>query len=688
MSFCSFLSRSTRAAACLFLLSLLTPALHAVTFPLTWRWSNPKPHGNEIFDFISTDGVFLEVCDRGRIYRSDNLTYWWPMDSHTTNALRSIAIFQNQILVAGERGTILRGDLVNGFTFTSLNTTNWLEGLAASPSLAVTVGDNAAIYTSGNGVDWIPRVAGFTNWLRSVAFGNGTFVTVGETGLIATSANGVAWQKRSVPLGLRVNLNKVTWLGDSFWIAGDAVRGGGQTQGIVLTSPTGANWTLEIVGATNDLFAAAGLSTGARLVVGDGEVRLRESGSLWLKETATSKAAPAPGATYYNALGLADQFLISGRAGRVVSGTKTNAVVGFKWTSLDDSFRPWFWDVTRTPSFFIAVGDPSTVMTSADGIDWTLELTPASVATSVFLGVGGTANTFVAVGSQGSIITSTDGALWTAVEPPPVTNDLQGVGALGDLLVVTGGGGSILTSTDGTNWVKRAAPTTTFLSSVTAFPGGLVSVGDQGAILTSPDGLAWTSRSLATANWIYRVRYLGDRLLAVGQNGTILTSTDGIQWNSQTSGTESWLNDVAFIDNTWFAAGNDGTVLASTNTTDWLNIGTITGKSLFGLATANGKLIAVGLEGTVLRSQIVPILSPVNIQQYAHSVTNSTVNDLFFFTGQPDQTFQLEKSGELTNWTTGSTLDLQDSSGTLLYLEVTGVGDAPPRRFFRTRLKL
>src|SRR5207244_4104120 len=72
-------ARSCAAPHALFAGTVLLVApcvVGAVTFPLTWRWSNPKPHGDEVFDFASTGGFFLEACERGRIYLSDDLADW------------------------------------------------------------------------------------------------------------------------------------------------------------------------------------------------------------------------------------------------------------------------------------------------------------------------------------------------------------------------------------------------------------------------------------------------------------------------------------------------------------------------------------------------------------------------------------------------------------------------------------
>src|SRR3989454_9208078 len=71
---------------------LVFPSLdsHGVNFPLRWRWSNPRPHGNNIVDMAYSPGlgVGVQVAERGQVYTSDDLSTWLPRDSGVTNALR------------------------------------------------------------------------------------------------------------------------------------------------------------------------------------------------------------------------------------------------------------------------------------------------------------------------------------------------------------------------------------------------------------------------------------------------------------------------------------------------------------------------------------------------------------------------------------------------------------------------
>ncbi len=689
------------------LLLLASPDSHGANFPLRWRWSNPRPHGNNVVDMAYSPllGLGVQVAERGQLYSSDDLSTWLPRDSGVTNSLRAITFFGSRIVITGESGVVLYADSPTDFKPGVLldgPTGDWLEAVAASPQTLVAVGDNGAAYTSTDGVSWKRQSSPvLTEWLRGVAFGNNTFVAVGENGFIATSQNGTNWNDRTS--GTTTNLNRVAFTSGFFTAVGE--------NGLTLTSnPTGAAWFPEPVGATNDLFDAAS-GDGTLLVTGEDEVRLRNSLG-WSNQLAQPDGPPVW--TYFANIGRTGFFLIAGHSGLMAEGYSTNSSTYF-WLPSSDSIRQWLFDAVWMTNLYVTVGDHATVMTSGNGIDWSLETVPDSVTNSIFLGVGGTTNLLLAAGNQGSLIyspygetnltvtnivgtnvvvtnqtVSTLGVVWYAVQPRPTTNDLQGVSVFNNLYLVSGDNGTMLTSPDGTNWTQRVTPTVALLSSVAASPNVVVATGDDGSIVTSQDGVSWASPSSSTANWLYRVRYLAGQFVSVGQNGTILTSPNGTNWTARASGTARWLTDVTWIDGTFFAVGTQGTVLTSSNAVDWTNRGTITLKSLYAAATDGNRLITVGVEGLILRSQIVPDLTPINILSYAQYLdTNATtVNNLFLFGGKADQRFTLDYrlAFDTNSWVVGPQLEFFDSSGTFFYLETQPRSTAPPQQFRRGTL--
>jgi hypothetical protein len=687
---------------CLVLSFFVAPA-SAVDFPLRWRWSNPAPHGGNVVDmaYSPAQSLAVQVAYFGQVFTSSDFDLWLPRDTLLTNWLRGVTFFGQRVVITGENGLVLYSDDVTAGwqTGTLLDgpTTDWLEGVTASPSLLVAVGDNGAVYTSTTGATWKKQTSGTTTYLRGVAAGGGVFVAVGDSGVIRSSANGTNWISRTS--GTSQHLNRVNFALGRFTAVGE----GGIT---VSSTNSGVNWFSETTGATNGLQYAV---TGGldRLVDGTNEVRLQD-GAAWSDELAKTNGPPR---WFYNsAIGLSGFFLIAGQTGMQSEGYQLVDNPYF-WLTPYDSVRNWLWDVVRLPSFYCAVGDFGTIMTSGNGVDWTLEVTPTSATNTTLLGVGGNTNLLLAVGDTGTMLYSPNiltnivvtngttivtqtvsalGVIWYSIPAKPTTNHLQGVSVLSNsLYVVTGARGTILTSPDGTNWTTRTSGTSNLLSSVTEWPGGLVASGDNGTILTSPNGISWTKQTVSTTNWPYRVRWLNGTLIAVGQNGIILTSTSGSNWSARTSGTANWLTDVAFIEDTWFAVGAlNGPMLTSSNLVNWTSRATVTKKPLYAAATEGGQLVIVGAEGVILRSQVVPDLTPPAFLDFDRVSTNGTAYNIYLFGGQPDQRLTLDRVTNLvdTAWTTGQALEIFDGSGTLYYLETITGTNIPPIEFYRATL--
>ena len=97
---------------------------------------------------------------------------------------------------------------------------------------------------------------------------------------------------------------------------------------------------------------------------------------------------------------------------------------------------------------------------------------------------------FVAVGDSGTILTSLDGVAWTV--PPDLQNPLPSVRLRGvtycrDTFIAVGDSGTILTSLDGVNWTARTSWTSYNLEAAACDPNSSTSVvvGEYGTILLS-----------------------------------------------------------------------------------------------------------------------------------------------------------------------------------------------------------
>lgn len=656
-----------------------------------WRFSNPRPHGNDILDMaLRNDEVVWQVGNRGRIYTSRDLDRWMPHESGTFNSLRSLTFFGTNVFVSGEAGLILSGPGPNTLTLQNLGTTNWMEGIAASPTALVTVGDNGSIYSSSNGSNWTQR-GNYTTWLRSVAFGDNQFLCVGEDGFVARSDDGQAWER--LDSGSGAHLNKVAWVNDRFWIVGES--------GTVLTNTFRMTFAEVDVGVTNTLFTVSGNSNEV-IVAGDSVVLHGNLATgLWTPHSDVDSPVLAPAWPYYSSLWDGRLFLLGGQSGQLVEGFRTNLNAPLIWYSNIQPTRSWLWAITESPGFYVAVGANGTIITSEEGVEWNLETVPAVVDPEVLLGIGGNTNVLIAVGSSGAVLRSENtftnvvstnatggwvtneislfGLEWQAFTNI-TTADLQGVAQKDGLFVLTGADGTIFTGINGLNWQPRSSGVNSFLSGVTSWPQGFVAVGASGVILTSQNGTSWTRRNSGTVDWIYSVRYVGGKLVAVGENGRVFTSDDGTTWTQRSSGTVEWLNDVTFTRGVWHVAGSGGTIVTSTNAIAWTAGKSITPDSLYGAASDGEQVVLVGLEGTIVRRNIRHATTPVNFISYSHVAGNS----VFLLGGVIDQQFVLEESTLVTGpWYPSAFLELSDPGGTLIYEKSN---DDAPQKFFRTLL--
>ncbi|HEV8540814.1 MAG TPA: hypothetical protein VGR78_00340 [Verrucomicrobiae bacterium] len=674
------------------LLAIVGLPVFAASGPV-WRFSNPRPHGNDILEMGFQDGVVWQVGDRGRLYTSPDLDTWFPHETGTTKSLRSITFFNGKPFISTAEGGILSGSSPDTLSLLNLNTTDWLEGIATSTNAIVAVGDNGAIYSTADGVNW-GRRGSFTTWLRNVAYGNGSFVAVGENGFVAMSADGKNWNQQKAITS--AHLNKAAFLNNRFWILGEA--------GVLLTNDARNVFAMVNLGVTNTLFAIAG-NTNEVVIAGDSVALLGNlQNGTWTPQADASTPTLAPLWPYYSAVWDGRLFLLGGRSGMQVEGYRTNSTSPIGWYTDTQATRNWLWSAMRAPDFYAAAGAAGTIVTSLDGIDWTQEVVPSGVQSEVLLGIGGNTNLLIAAGSTGTVLRSRNtftnvvstnatgqlvtnvatlfGVIWDQVFPKFTTNDLQAVAANAGMFVVAGAKGLIFTSTDGTSWQSRKSGVTNYLSGATAWPSGFVIAGASGVILASADGISWQKHSPGVTNWVYAVRYVGGKLIAVGENGLIMTSTDGTQWQTRPSGTAEWLNDVTCVNNIWYAVGGDGIIVSSPDAITWSANQSGTSRSLYGAVTDGDQLIAAGLEGIIVRSQLVPITSPVNFLDY----NNDYGNGLFLFGGVTDQRFTLEGSTDLSSgWTSIANLELLDSSGTLTF---DLPNDSPSPKFFRTRLIL
>ena len=229
----------------------------------------------------------------------------------------------------------------------------------------------------------------------------------------------------------------------------------------------------------------------------------------------------------------------------VATGGGVQAVMtspdGVTWTlrTTPDPSSPGWYDISWSGSLFVIVGlYAGQVLTSPDGITWTQRSAQTGAWSSVAYGAG----LFVSLATYDAhSMTSTDGITWTK-RTTPAASIWGSVIWNGTLFVAVGAGTSasncVMTSPDGLTWTLRACPVKANWSAV-AWSGSLfVAVEDFYStghrVMTSPDGITWTLRTTpADVPWV-AVVYGAGLFVAVANNGQAMTSSDGITWTLRT----------------------------------------------------------------------------------------------------------------------------------------------------------
>lgn len=284
------------------------------------------------------------------------------------------------------------------------------------------------------------------------------------------------------------------------------------------------------------------------------------------------------------------------------------------WTNRTTENRTWT-AVTYGNGLYVAVaatGDANRVMTSPDGITWTIR-TAAAADNWVSIAFGG--GLFVAVAAAtGTVMSSPDGITWT-LRTAASANQWAAVTYGNGLFVAvaaTGTGDRVMTSPDGITWTARVSAADNSWHGVTYGNSLFVAVSASGTgnrVMTSPDGITWTSRTSAADNQWEAVIYAG-LFVAVAETGTgnrVMTSPDGITWTIRVSAADNAWRDLAYsgVTRSIMAVSSAG-VMASIDGITWtLGAGASVDQGE-GIVAGPDMFVAVGDSGTTNRAMTSP----------------------------------------------------------------------------------
>lgn len=439
----------------------------------------------------------------------------WTGHLAPARSANAVAVLGSTFYAAADGGAVLSTGDGATWTTTSTGVAADLKGIASGAGTLVAVGAGGAIEYSADGTTWHAATSGVSTDLLAVVYANSQFVAVGLGGVILTSANGSAWQARTSNV---TNILSAATYGSSTYVAVG-------TAGTVLTSPDAITWTKQTA------FTASALNGVA------------SSGTLFVA------------------------------AGDAQSGNTTLAFTspdGVTWTARGTNlFEEPFAAAAFQSGNFYAMGKSGSIVRSADGISWSVSLSPGGRSppgqgSSIALqSVAYNGTTYAAVGDWQTIFSSTDGNAWTLRHAGfccgGLTSVVWGAGLANPVFVAVGWtnpGWVVFSSPDGTTWTQRASGSSGYVVNL-AYGGaakgfavvGAVSSGNtySGIAQTSPDGITWTaSASAATGitSSISGLTYGNGLFVATGGAvsnlslaGTIFTSPDGATWTQQSAPT-------------------------------------------------------------------------------------------------------------------------------------------------------
>jgi hypothetical protein len=558
----------------------------------SWQWAHPRPAGVQTTKILWTGERFL-AFGKTEVLAGPDGKSWRSTGAAVGEPVTGALVFGDRIVAATR------------FTLQSS-----LDGVAWTIHLDIT--------------DDYP-----CTYFGSFASNGGTIVVVGSKceessgryglPLIFYSSDGTDWQVATLPsvdgtTANREELDAVTWDGRYFLAAGVS-----DCQPVLYSSPDGRQWTRSPgVGGT---VAAAG---GGTVVLAYGSrVWRSEDGEHW------SETALPPGTGIRDVQWVVDRFVAASPGGVLSSDDGTawsyrelkeagqltavatdgsRAVVGGRdlyWSDDRESWTGWqtqrlttadLRDVLAAPGRIVAVGDKGTIVTSSDGVAWTL----AAEGSGTLLRLARGAGRWVAVSYEGGVEWSDDGHAWS----PAATGS---VGFLSDiawgdgLFVAVGSEGAALTSQDGEVWERSTLPADSWMRTVSWTGKEFIGAADGASgflLFHSSDGKSWRTTPAPSPTIITnRIVALGSRLFLLC-NARIWSSEDGDEW-TRIDGGQTFLDLVAIGGR--LLARTYGELLASGDGVQWESLGEV---SLYpaSFAALGTRLVAVGDNGTILFS--------------------------------------------------------------------------------------
>jgi hypothetical protein len=540
-------------AFCLCLGLMLAAGLPARAAPGDWQWQSPYPVNGELAGVAYGKGLYVAVGSAGMLLTSSDGAHWTYQASGTLANLQGVTYGGGRFVAVGGVDRRKAGGAIAG-----------------------------AILTSADGVSWVALEGQGDTMIRAVAYGDGRYVAVGDGGALLTSADATAWTRQVWGEAFHPDFLAVAYGAGRFVAAG----------GAVLYSADGTQWSVPAEAAhgtaiafDGERFVAAG---GTLSGFNEPMISTSADGNTWSPLIHRAPQGVPGSDARWDGIAHAQGIYIavgSSSQGQVLSAVEP--INSWEYASPGSGGR--LKAIIYAGGQYVAVG--ADILTSADGVDWTLHTPAAQLPPLDGVVYGG--GRFVISTEAGETLTSTDGATWEK-HPRPGGWLFRDMAYGAGLFVAIDHQNTLLTSPDGAAWTPRQSGGETNLLGVLYGGGQFVVLGSGGTMLTSPDGITWAPHATGTAAVVRRAAYGGSRYVAVGGGGgAVLTSPDGVTWTEGSTGVDTFMYDIAYGNGLFVAVGYQA-LLTSPDGVTWTRIPAGDRWYPFGVAYGGGRFVAVG----------------------------------------------------------------------------------------------
>ena len=544
-------------------ISVFSPVTHAGP---SWQLVNPFLQNDGINSIIHSGTTFVAVGARGLVFSSPDGLIWTQQTSITTSNLNAVTwspVYQ-QFVAVGDNGTIIFSPdgaqwkaipVINGVVFNDIYWNSDLSEYLLVGTGGTILGLKAA-FVDATKPQFKIKISTVTSGLNAIAWDSThqRYLIAGDFGTILTSPNGVTWTSEKDGIGvIAAKFTDIAYnnISNKYFVTAEnrglftSTADPTDTTGYQKWGATGGLGAFPVdliinsiaIEPTTGLIVLMASPTGGRATI----ITSNSLGKVWTQRA--SNIAEQLNDIFWDVP--TKQFIASGQNSRILTSPDgITWTIGTSWVNA--VIKQTIYDAGPDPvnlpnkSLYINVGTKETILTSIDSIDWTVRQTNLT-ASFESVTVNPTATTaqprYVIVGSGGAILSSSDGITWVTQSSSAITTDLYSViwNPSDGKYIAVGSAGTVISSSDAINWTSENAgiPSTTHLRAIVwdSVKAQYVAVGLAGDIFVGKRDAAavlqWMAETSNTTEDLLAVAWdnTNGQYVAVGLNGVVVVGT-------------------------------------------------------------------------------------------------------------------------------------------------------------------